>query len=124
TFDCAMPTRLGRHGVALVPDPERRWRNYLVNAAGRRDPGPLAEGCGCPACAAGFTRAYLAYLLRLGEQTALRLLTLHNLHFTARLMDDLRDAVAEGRLAERATALRAGDAPRGLDAGATSRSAR
>ena len=114
TFDCAMPTRLGRHGVALVPEPPRRWRAYLVNAKGRRDPGRLTEGCSCPACAAGFSRAYIAYLLRLGEQTGARLLTLHNLHFTARLMDDLRDAVAEGRLDERAAALRAGDAPRGL----------
>jgi queuine tRNA-ribosyltransferase len=120
TFDCAMPTRLGRHGVALVPDPARRWRADLGNATGRRDPGPLAEGCACPACAAGFSRAYVAYLLRVGEQTGPRLLTLHNLHFVARLMDDLRAAVAEGRLAERATALRAGDAPRGLGAAATS----
>src|SRR3954454_6645207 len=114
TFDCAMPTRLGRHGVALVPDPVRRWRSYLVNSRSRRDPGPLAEGCACPACAAGFTRAYLAYLLRLGEQTGPRLLTLHNLHFTARLMDDLRAAGHEGRLTERAAALRAGAAPRAL----------
>ena len=53
-------------------------------------------------------------VLKLGEQPGLRLLTLHNLHFVARLMEDLRDAVAEDRLAERAAALRAGEAPRGL----------
>jgi queuine tRNA-ribosyltransferase len=114
TFDCAMPTRLGRHGVALVADPRRRWRSYLVNAAGRRDPAPLMEGCACPACAPGYARGYLAHLIRIREQTGPRLLTLHNLHFIARLMDDLRAAVAEGRLAERAAALRAGDVPRGL----------
>jgi queuine tRNA-ribosyltransferase len=114
TFDCAAPTRLGRHGVALVPDPERRWRLSLDNARARASDAPVLEGCSCPACAPGYSRAYLHHLLRIGEQTAPRLLTLHNLHFVARLMDDLRTAVAEGRLAERAEALRAGDAPRSL----------
>ena len=38
TFDCAMPTRLGRHGVALVPDPATRWRVDLVKARWRRSP--------------------------------------------------------------------------------------
>jgi queuine tRNA-ribosyltransferase len=112
TFDCAAPTRLGRHGVALVPDPARRWRLYLDNAPARASCAPVLEGCSCPACAPGYSRAYLHHLLRIGEQTAPRLLTLHNLHFVARLMDDLRAAVAEGRLAERAAALRAGEAPR------------
>jgi queuine tRNA-ribosyltransferase len=114
TFDCAMPTRLGRHGVALVPDPVRRWRLYLDNAKSRGVEAPILEGCSCPACGPAFSRGYLNYLLRLGEQLALRLLTLHNLHFVARLMDDLRDAIGEGRLGERAAALQAGDAPRGL----------
>jgi queuine tRNA-ribosyltransferase len=114
TFDCAMPTRLGRHGVALVPDPERRWRLYLDNAKSRGLDAPVMEGCSCPCCGPAFSRGYLFHLLRLKEQLALRLLTLHNLHFVARLMDDLRDAVAAGRLDERTAELRAGDAPRGL----------
>ncbi len=114
TFDCAMPTRLGRHGVALVPDPERRWRLYLDNARSRRAPEPVLEGCSCPACGPAYSRAYLNHLLRTKDQLGLRLLTLHNLHFTARLMDDLRAAVGEGSLAARVAALRGGDAPRGL----------
>ena len=111
TFDCAMPTRLGRHGVALVPDPERRWRVDLVKGRWREADQPILDGCPCPVCAAGFTRAYLHYLLRAGELTALRLVTLHNLSFIARLMTDLRTAIDQGSLAEVAAALRAGAAP-------------
>jgi queuine tRNA-ribosyltransferase len=111
TFDCAMPTRLGRHGVALVPEPERRWRVDLVKGSWRGSDQPILDGCPCPACAAGFTRAYLHYLLRAGELTALRLVTLHNLSFIARLMADLRDAIDQGRLTEVAAALRAGAGP-------------
>jgi queuine tRNA-ribosyltransferase len=108
TFDCALPTRLGRHGVALVPDPEARWRVDLVKGRWRESADPILEGCGCPACAEGFTRAYLHYLLRAGELTALRLVTLHNLTFIARLMDELRDAIDADRLGEVAAALRGG----------------
>jgi len=111
TFDCALPTRLGRHGVALVPDPEARWRVDLVKGRWRESPEPILDGCPCPACSGGFSRAYLHYLLRAGELTALRLVTLHNLSFIARLMADLRDAIDGGRLAAVAAALRAGAAP-------------
>ena len=51
TFDCAMPTRLGRHGVALVPDPEARWRVDLVKGRWRESREPILDGCPCPACA-------------------------------------------------------------------------
>src|SRR3954464_9884104 len=49
TFDCAMPTRLGRHGMALVPEPERRWRVDLTGARFKDSAAPLMEGCPCPA---------------------------------------------------------------------------
>ncbi len=111
TFDCAMPTRLGRHGVALVPDPATRWRVDLVKGSWRSCAEPILDGCPCPACAAGFSRAYLHYLLRARELTALRLVTLHNLGFIARLMADLRAAIDSGRLAEVSAQLRAGAAP-------------
>jgi queuine tRNA-ribosyltransferase len=113
TFDCAMPTRLGRHGMALVPDPEHRWRVDLVKSRWRESPEPILYGCPCPACAAGYSRAYLHYLLRARELTGPRLVTLHNLSFMARVMADLRAAIATGRLAETAAALRAGAAPGG-----------
>jgi queuine tRNA-ribosyltransferase len=111
TFDCAMPTRLGRHGTALVPDPAGRWRLDLVKGRWREAEEPLLEGCPCPACAGGLSRAYLSYLARAGELTAMRLLTAHNLAFIARLMADLRGAILAGRLPEVAAALRAGAAP-------------
>jgi queuine tRNA-ribosyltransferase len=111
TFDCAMPTRLGRHGTALVPDPANRWRLDVTKGSLRQADEPLLEGCGCPACAQGFSRAYLSYLTRANELTGMRLLTLHNLAFTAAVMSDLRGAIIDGRLQEVATALRAGAAP-------------
>jgi queuine tRNA-ribosyltransferase len=112
TFDCAMPTRLGRHGTALVPDPQARWRIDL-NKSGFRDADePLADGCPCPACAAGMSRAYLAYLSRGSELTGIRLITTHNLTFIALLMADLRSAIETGNLDERATQLLAGAFPR------------
>ena len=111
TFDCAVPTRLGRHGVALVPDPGARWRLDLVKSRWRGSPEPILDGCPCPACSAGLTRAYLHYLLRAHELTGLRLVTLHNLSFVSRLMADLRAAIEAGRLPETAAALRAGASP-------------
>jgi queuine tRNA-ribosyltransferase len=111
TFDCAVPTRLGRHGVALVPDPHARWRLDLVKSRWRASPDPILEDCPCPACCAGHSRAYLHYLLRAHELTGLRLVTLHNLSFIARLMADLRAAIESGRLAQVASELRAGANP-------------
>ena len=111
TFDCAMPTRLGRHGMALVPDPARRWRIDLGSARWRDSDEPIMEGCPCPACAAGHPRGYLRYLFKSRELTALRLLTVHNLAFVSRLMAELRAAIAGGTLAQTARALREGAAP-------------
>ncbi len=111
TFDCAMPTRLGRHGVALVPDPSARWRMDLAKGRFKASREPILEACPCPACSGGYSRAYLHYLLRARELTALRLLTLHNLSFVARLMAELRTAIEEDRLSAVAAALRGGAAP-------------
>lgn len=111
TFDCAMPTRLARHGMALVPDPEGRWRVDLVKGRWRRSPEPILEGCPCPTCSHGYSRAYLHYLLRAHELTGLRLVTLHNLSFIGRVMADLRAAIDNGRLADVSAALLAGAAP-------------
>ncbi len=111
TFDCALPTRLGRHGVALVPDPDARWRTDLVKSRWHESVEPILDGCPCPACSRGYTRAYLHYLLRARELTALRLVTLHNLTFIAKLMGELRAGIEEGRLEEVAGAVRSGSAP-------------
>jgi len=108
TFDCAMPTRLARHGVALVVDPANRWRAPIDRPSSRFDERPLIEGCPCPACAGGITRGYLHYLARAREQTGARLLTLHNLTFIAGIMARLREAIIEGRLPQVAADLRRG----------------
>jgi queuine tRNA-ribosyltransferase len=109
TFDCAMPTRLGRHGTALVPDPDARWRLDLTKAGSRESDRPLLEGCPCPACTKGFSRAYLSYLARAGELTGTRLITMHNLAFLATLMSDLRRGILDGDLENVARAWRSGE---------------
>jgi len=111
TFDCAMPTRLGRHGTALVPDPANRWRVDLKKARWRESEEPLLEGCECPACADGLSRAYLSYLVRAGEPTGARLLSMHNLAFLARLMKDLRAGIFDGDLENVARVWHAGGFP-------------
>jgi queuine tRNA-ribosyltransferase len=111
TFDCAMPTRIGRHGMAVVPDPAGRWRVDLAKGRFRTVDEPLLDGCPCPACGHGYTRAYLHYLLRAKEQTAQRLITIHNLAYLQRLMAALRDAVDTGTLAAAAQAVWDGAAP-------------
>src|SRR3954452_19328260 len=119
-FDCAMPTRIGRHGMALVPDPEHRWRIDITAARWQHDKRPLMDDCPCPACTGGYTRGYLRYLLKARELTGQRLVTLHNLTFLSRLMADLRAAVHAGTLGVVAAQLRGGAAP-GLTSGRPSK---
>ncbi len=111
TFDCAMPTRLARHGMALVPDPARRWRVDLAKAIHRDSDEPIMEGCPCPTCAIGWTRGYLRYMSSNRELTAARALTLHNLAFVQRVVARLRSAILDGTLDDTAAALLGGDAP-------------
>ena len=111
TFDCAMPTRIGRHGMAVIPFSGQRWRADLAKGRFREADEPILEGCPCPACARGYSRAYLHYLLKARESTASRLLTIHNLAYLQMLMAALRDAIAEGRLGKAVAAARGGAAP-------------
>ncbi len=92
-FDCVLPTRLARNGLAMTAE----GRLNLRHARYRRDPRPLEEGCGCPACER-FSRAYLRHLHSLNEILAHRLLTWHNLAFMRRLMSDCRSAIEAGRM--------------------------
>ena len=103
-------TRLGRHGTALIPDPEHRWRVELRKARwlGNRD--PIAHGCPCPACR-DHTRGYIHYLVREKELTGARLVTLHNLTFMALLMEGIRAAVQAGELDAYAKRVLRGQAP-------------
>lgn len=110
TFDCATPTRLARHGTALVADPAARWRLDVAKAAWRDSREPIDERCPCPACES-HTRGYLHYLSRAGELTGKRLLTLHNLTFMALLMEGLRAAIGAGELAAYRERVVGGSAP-------------
>ena len=93
-FDCVLPTRTARTGSALTAT----GRLNLRNARFARDPRPLEEGCGCPACTR-FSRAYVRHLLNQEELLGLRLLSLHNLHFLLELTAGARAAIERGELA-------------------------
>jgi queuine tRNA-ribosyltransferase len=110
TFDCAVPTRLARHGMALAPLPGARFRFNVRNAALERDEGSLVEGCPCEACGR-HTRAYLHYLARSDELTAVRLLTAHNLAFTEAIVAGAREAIQVGAYDSYRRAVLAGAAP-------------
>jgi queuine tRNA-ribosyltransferase len=107
TFDCATPTRLARHGTAFVHDPGARWRLDLTRGIHRTSREPIEDGCPCPACRE-HTRGYLHYLIRAGELTAKRLITLHNLTFMERLMRGMREAIGSGTFAEHGREVLAG----------------
>ncbi|MFN8443711.1 MAG: tRNA guanosine(34) transglycosylase Tgt [Caldilineaceae bacterium] len=93
-FDCVLPTRIARNASILTPD----GRINLRNAQYAEDPRPLQEGCTCYTCQT-FSRAYLRHLYRAGEISALRLGTIHNVHFMLELMCQIRQAIAEKRFA-------------------------
>lgn len=95
-FDCVSPTRLGRHGTALVRDRARNWKLNVSNAALREDDGPLDAWCACTVCRT-FSRAYIHYLFRAKELLGIRLVSLHNVTFLLNLMAEVRAAIAEER---------------------------
>ena len=109
-FDCAVPTRLARHGTALAPLPDERFRFDLGSTAYALDAAPLVAGCTCAACR-GHTRAYVHHLARARELTAVRLLCLHNLVYLERLAAGAREAITSGAFGRYREAIRAGEPP-------------
>jgi queuine tRNA-ribosyltransferase len=91
-FDCVLPTRNGRKGYVFT----RQGPVRLRNAVHRTDAGPLEAGCDCYACLTGFARGYLRHLFMAGEQLGGTLVSLHNVRFYQRLMQDVRAAIADG----------------------------
>ena len=91
-FDCVLPTRNARNGQALT----RFGKIVIKQARYKDDPRPIDESCTCPACSAGFARAYLRHLYLAGEILALRLLSVHNLHLYGELTRGAREAIARG----------------------------
>jgi queuine tRNA-ribosyltransferase len=94
-FDCVMPTRAGRHGMAYT----RHGRMNLRNARFAEDTRPLDEASSCPA-ARDYSRAYLHHLVRSNEILGMMLMTWNNLSYYQDLMAGLRGAIAAGRLAD------------------------
>jgi queuine tRNA-ribosyltransferase len=109
-FDCAIPTRLARHGTALVPDPQNRFRLDLRKAGHEGDRNPIADGCPCPACI-HHDRDYLSYLSRAEELTAVRLLCLHNLTYMNELVTHARTSISAGTLSSYSASVLSGTAP-------------
>lgn len=94
-FDCVYPSRNGRHGHVYT----RFGKLNLFNAQYEKDARPIEEGCGCPACRS-YSRAYIRHLLKAKEMLGMRLCVLHNLYFYNHLMEQIREAIDEGRYSE------------------------
>jgi queuine tRNA-ribosyltransferase len=109
-FDCAVPTRLSRHGVALGPSPETRFRLDMRKGRWVGDREPLVAGCPCPACR-HHDRDYISYLSRAEELTAVRLIVVHNLTYMRELTTHARTAIAAGRFEPYRAAVLAGASP-------------
>jgi queuine tRNA-ribosyltransferase len=109
-FDCVMPTRAGRHGLAYT----RRGKVNLRNARHADDHRPLDEESDCPA-SRDYSRAYLHHLVRSQEALGAMLLTWNNLAYYQKLMRDIRDAIEaqafEARAAEISEGWARGDIP-------------
>jgi queuine tRNA-ribosyltransferase len=99
-FDCVMPTRAGRHGLAYT----RRGKVNLRNARHADDPRPLDEESDCPA-SRDYSRAYLHHLVKSGEALGAMLLTWNNLSYYQRLMQDIRDAIEAEQFVDKAAAI-------------------
>jgi queuine tRNA-ribosyltransferase len=111
-FDCAVPTRLARHAMALGPHPDNRFRFDLRKGEHAEDDRPLVDGCPCSTCAR-HTRAYIHYLCRERELTGVRLLSVHNLAYLEALVRGGRAAIGKGGVAAYREATLAGAAPWG-----------
>ncbi len=94
-FDCVYPTRNGRHGHLYT----NHGRMNLFNARYELDERPIEEGCGCPVCREGYSRAYIRHLLKAGEMLGMRFCVLHNLYFYNQMMTEIREAIEQGRYA-------------------------
>jgi len=94
-FDCVYPTRVARNGTAMIPT----GRLVVRNAQYAEDWRPIDEHCDCYTCR-HFSRAYIRHLFKAEEILALRLLSIHNLHFLLKFAEDMRNAIANDTFPE------------------------
>ena len=97
TFDCVSPTRLARHGSALVRG--KLGKKNIKNNEFSQDLSPIDLNCGCSTCK-NYSLAYLHHLLRAGELLGLQLITAHNIFFMNELMQIIRDSIKNDSLEE------------------------
>lgn len=105
-FDCVSPTRLARHGNALVwgirktekGDPKEKRIN-LKNAQFTEDFSPIEKDCDCYACQ-HYTKAYIHHLMKCNEAFGATLLSIHNIRFLIRLTEKMREAIQNDKFAE------------------------
>ena len=94
-FDCVYPSRNGRHGHVYT----NHGKLNLFNAKYELDDRPIEEGCQCPACRK-YSRAYIRHLLKAKEMLGMRLCVLHNLYFYNTMMEEIREAIEQGKYKE------------------------
>ncbi len=91
-FDCVMPSRNARHGHLFTSEGIRN----IMNVKYETDELPIDPNCNCPTCR-NFSRSYVRHLFKAGEMLGMRLAVMHNLYFYNNLMQEIRDALDEGR---------------------------
>ncbi len=98
TFDCVIPTRLGRTGFFFISPPfgtsKNRFRTDIDKPIYRQDSKPLDENCSCFACR-NFTRGYISHLFKSRELLAYNLLSIHNLYFLINLTKQIRQSILD-----------------------------
>ena len=94
-FDCVLPTRIARHGMAMTS----QGRVNIKNAQYEKDFSPLDPNCDCYTCR-NFSKAYLRHLFKCDEILSSMLMTTHNLHFLVNTMTNIRQAIDEDRFPE------------------------
>lgn len=103
TFDCVHPTRIARHGGALVKaayrDSENREHINLKRSEYASDDSPIEPDCDCETCKTS-SKAYLHYLLKANELLCLSAIAVHNIRFMNRLMEEIREGITNGNLSE------------------------
>ena len=92
-FDCVLPTRIARNGTAMTS----QGKVVVRNATYAEDFTSLDPECDCYTCK-NYTKAYLRHLIKCNEILGARLLTIHNLHFLLKMMENVREAIKEDRL--------------------------
>ena len=90
-FDCVLATRIGRNGTVFT----KHGRMILRNLCFAEDPRPIEEDCDCYTCR-NFSRAYLRHLVKTNEIFGANLLSVHNLRFLTRMMEEIRSAINNG----------------------------